>query len=403
MSRLVGIVGKPNVGKSTFFSAATLVNVPIAAYPFTTIKPNRGIGYVTVNCVCKELGVKDEPVNSLCKDGVRMIPVELVDCAGLVPGAWQGRGLGNQFLDEIRTADALIHIVDASGGTDLEGRICQAGTHDPLEDIKFLDRELDMWLLSILKRKWESISRRGKIGWEDLISELAERLSGLGVKKAAIEHVVQESGLKPERIDEWSDEDLTSLVHRLRLVTKPMVIVANKMDTAEARINLPPLSTSGYKVIPCSAQAELAMRILSEKGIIDYRPGGATFTVLKPHELNDAQVRALEKIKSEILEAYGSTGVQASINYAYLNLLGMAVVYPVENVENLTDHKGRVLPDAFLVPPQTTAKQFASMIHSELGESFLYATEARTKRRVGESYIVKDRDILSITSTAKRR
>ncbi|MEM3048565.1 MAG: TGS domain-containing protein, partial [Candidatus Bathyarchaeia archaeon] len=167
--------------------------------------------------------------------------------------------------------------------------------------------------------------------------------------------------------------------------------------------NLQRISDAGYKVIPCSAQAELALRILSERGILDYYPGGSTFKIIKPNELNEAQMKVLEKVKEEILNPYGSTGVQEIINYAYLKLLGMVVVYPVENVENLTDHDGRVLPDAFLVPPQTTAKQFASMIHSDLGGGFLYATEARSKMRVGEDYIVKDRDIISITSTAKRR
>ena len=115
MPRIVGVVGKPNVGKSTFFSAATLAHVAIANYPFTTIKPNRGMGYVRTPCVCQEFNVTDTPGNSTCINRIRLVPVELVDCAGLVPGAWQGRGLGNQFLDEIRQADALIHIVDAVG------------------------------------------------------------------------------------------------------------------------------------------------------------------------------------------------------------------------------------------------------------------------------------------------
>jgi len=151
-SKLLGIVGKPNTGKSTFFSAATLVPVEIASYPFTTIKPNRGIGYIRSPCVCREFNVKDKPQNSLCLDGTRLIPVELIDCAGLVPGAWQGRGLGNQFLDEIRKADALIHIVDAAGATDAEGKKCEPGTHDPTEDVKFLETEITMWLAQILKK-----------------------------------------------------------------------------------------------------------------------------------------------------------------------------------------------------------------------------------------------------------
>ncbi|MEM1990997.1 MAG: GTPase, partial [Candidatus Bathyarchaeia archaeon] len=176
---MVGIVGKPNVGKSTFFSAATLATVDIASYPFTTIKPNKGIGYFRTQCVCKELNVKDNPVNSVCVDGVRLIPVELIDCAGLVPDAWQGRGLGNQFLDEIRKADALIHVVDASGSTDIEGRLVKPGMHDPLEDVKFLERELTMWFAQIMKRDWPRIARTVESGAADLSSLLEERLSGL--------------------------------------------------------------------------------------------------------------------------------------------------------------------------------------------------------------------------------
>jgi len=402
VSRLVGIVGKPNVGKSTFFSAATMVAVPIAAYPFTTIKPNRGVGYVRVNCVCKEFGVKDEPVNSVCRDGVRLIPVELVDCAGLVPDAWQGRGLGNQFLDEIRTADALIHIVDASGGTDLEGKICELGAHDPLEDVRFLDKELDMWLVRILGRDWEKITRKGRVARDELVKDLAERLSGLAIGQEYIDVALKESGLKPEGVSSWSDEDLVALIHRIRLLSKPMIITANKIDLPQARENLTQLATSGYKIMPCSAEAELALRRSREKNITDYDAGDSNFKILNPQVLTQEQLRALERIENEILAAYGSTGVQESINFAFLNLLGMVVVYPVENVENLTDHKGRVLPDAYLVPPQTTAREFANMIHSDLGRGFLYAIEARSKKRVGENYIVNDRDVLSIVSTAKR-
>ena len=141
------------------------------------------MGYVRTQCVCKEFSVEDNPVNSVCLDGVRLIPVELVDTAGLVPDAWQGRGLGNQFLDEIMRADALIHVVDASGSTDLEGRVLKPGTHDPCEDVRFLEREMTMWFAQILKRDWQRIARTVDSGSTDLQSLLEERLSGLSVKK----------------------------------------------------------------------------------------------------------------------------------------------------------------------------------------------------------------------------
>src|SRR3990170_6851112 len=185
-SQLLGVIGKPNTGKSTFFSAATLATVEIANYPFTTIKPNRGVGYVRTPCVHEEFGVNDNPRNSLCNNGVRLIPVELIDVAGLVPGAWEGRGLGNQFLDEIRRADALIHVVDASGGTDCEGRICKLGEHDPLEDVQFLEHEITMWIASILKKDWPKLARTAEAESKDLYGMLEERLSGLAIKRSHI-------------------------------------------------------------------------------------------------------------------------------------------------------------------------------------------------------------------------
>ncbi|MEM3722522.1 MAG: GTPase, partial [Candidatus Bathyarchaeia archaeon] len=236
-SRLLGIVGKPNVGKSTFFSAATLAPAEIANYPFTTIKPNRGVGYVRTPCVCKEFNVKDTPVNSICIEGERLIPVEFIDCAGLVPGAWQGRGLGNQFLDEIRKADVLIHVVDASGGTDSEGRICKPGEHDPLEDVKFLEHEITMWIANMLKKDWPRIARTAESASKDLLSILEERLSGLAIKRAHIFEAVRRTGLNADKPTAWSEEDFLRFIDTLRQIAKPMLIAANKMDIPTAEEN----------------------------------------------------------------------------------------------------------------------------------------------------------------------
>jgi ribosome-binding ATPase YchF (GTP1/OBG family) len=401
-SRLLGIVGKPNTGKSTFFSAATLAPAEIANYPFTTIKPNRGVGYVRTPCVCKEFGVKDTPVNSLCIDGIRLIPVEFIDCAGLVPGAWQGRGLGNQFLDEIRKADVLIHIVDASGGTDSEGRICKPGEHDPVEDVKFLEDEITMWMANILKRDWAKIARTAESGSTDLLSILEERLSGLAIRRAHIFEAIRRTGLNADKPTSWSEEDFLRFIDTLRRIAKPMLIAANKIDVPTAEENLERLKKLDYLVVPCCAEAELALRRAAEKKFIEYRPGDCTFKINNPEKLTESQLKALETIREKVLLKFGSTGVQEAINMAYFKLLNMIVVYPVEDLEHLSDHHGRVLPDAYFVPYGTTARELAYLIHTELGESFIYAVEARERKRVGEDYILKDRDVISIVSAKKR-
>jgi ribosome-binding ATPase YchF (GTP1/OBG family) len=401
-SKLLGIVGKPNTGKSTFFCAATLAPAEIANYPFTTIKPNRGIGYVRTPCVHGEFGVVDTPVNSLCLDGVRLIPVEFIDCAGLVPGAWEGRGLGNQFLDEIRKADALIHVIDASGGTDCEGRLCRPGEHDPLEDVKFLENEITMWMANILKKDWPKVARTVEAESKDLFTLFEERLSGLSIRRGHILEATRRTGLNVDKPTSWSDQDFLTFVDTLRQIAKPMLIVANKMDVPAAHQNLERLEKLNRFVVPTCAEAELALRRAAERRLIDYRPGDCNFKMTSPEKLSESQITALETIKEKILMETGSTGVQEAINMAFFKLLSMITVYPVEDTEHLADHNGKVLPDAYLVPYGTTARQFAYIIHTELGEGFIYAVEAREKKRVGEDYILKDRDILSIVSAKKR-
>ena len=401
-SKMLGIVGKPNTGKSTFFCASTLAPAEIANYPFTTIKPNRGVGYVRSPCVHEEFNVNDNPANSLCMDGVRLIPVEFIDCAGLVPGAWEGRGLGNQFLDEIRKADALVHVVDASGGTDCEGRLCKPGEHDPLEDVQFLEREMTMWMASILKKDWPKLARVAEAESKDLYTMLEERLSGLAIKRSHIFDATKKAGLNADKPTAWSDEDFLRFVDTVRRISKPMLIVANKIDLPTAEANLERLKKLNYTVIPCCAEAELALRRAAEKQLIDYKPGDCNFKVTQPEKLSQSQTKALEIIREKILLKNGSTGVQDAINTAYFKLLSMITVYPVEDLEHLADHNGRVLPDAYLVPYGTTAHQFAYLIHTELGESFIYALDARGRKRIGEDAILKDRDVISIVSAKKR-
>jgi ribosome-binding ATPase len=401
-SRLLGVIGKPNTGKSTFFSAATLAAAEIANYPFTTIKPNRGVGYVRTPCVHTEFKVQDNPNNSLCLDGVRLVPVEIIDIAGLVPGAWEGRGLGNQFLDEIRRADALVHIVDASGGTDCEGRSCKPGEHDPLEDVQFLEKEITMWIASILKKDWQKIARTAETEKKGILVPLEERLTGLGIKRSSIFDAIRKTELNADKPASWSDEDFLRFVDNLRRISKPMLIVANKIDLPTAEENVKRLKELDYTVIPASAEAELGLRRAAEKKLIEYRPGDADFKISQPEKLSPNQIKALEAIREKILVKNGSTGVQEAINTAYFKLLNMITVYPVEDVEHLANHNGKVLPDAYLIPKGTTAHQFAYIIHTELGESFLYAVDARNRTRIGEDAVLKDKDVISIVSTRRR-
>ena len=358
------------------------------------------MGYVRTPCVCQEFNVTDTPGNSTCINRIRLVPVELVDCAGLVPGAWQGRGLGNQFLDEIRQADALIHIVDASGSTDSEGKPCDPGAHDPTEDVRFLERELDMWLLQIVKKEWTRAVRGVEGAKEDLTVILDEKLSGLGIRRNHILSAKTKTGLNFEKPSAWTEEQLLSLITELRKSSKPLLIAANKMDVSPAEKNLEKLRAMGHMAVPCCAEAELALRRAAEKGMISYIPGDSNFKT-DTAELSPEQSNALTHIKEKVLLPLGSTGVQDALNLAFFKLLQMITVYPVEDPEKLTDHKGRVLPDAYLVPYGITAKEFAGVIHSDLAAGFLYATEVRSKMRVADNYVLKDNDVISIAS-AKR-
>jgi len=399
---IAGIIGKPNVGKSTFFNAATLLNVPMANYPFTTVKPNLGIGYVTTRCVCRALSVEDRPVNSRCIDGVRLIPVKLVDVAGLVPGASQGRGLGNKFLDDLRQADVLIHVVDASGSTDEEGVEGPPGTHDPVKDVEFVEREFDIWLKQMVEKDWPRISRSVDAGTYKAVEIISERLSGLSITESHIKAAAEKAKLPLDKLRSWSDEDLLRFCDTLREVSKPTIIAANKADLPSAKENIDRLKATERFVIPCTAEAELLLRRASEKGLIDYIPGSSTFKVSKNVTLTPQQARALDMVSERVLKIWGSTGVQQILNSAYLDLMQGIVVYPVEDEGRLSDKSGNVLPDAYIMRRGSKARDLAYAIHTDLGRTFLYAVDAKTGMRLGADYTLKDSDVIKIVAAAKR-
>src|SRR3990170_1153670 len=188
----IGLLGKTNVGKSTFFSAATEAPVSIGNFPFTPIKP--------------------------------------IDVAGLVPGAHEGKGLGIQFLDDARQAEALIHVVDIAGSTDIQGQPVPIGTHDPLEDVKFVVDEFDQWFKQILAREWPKLSKEIEQKKTKLVDGISKRFSGLAIKDYQVQKVLQNLDLLTKKPTEWQDSDLTLFVKELRKKTKPILIAANKAD-----------------------------------------------------------------------------------------------------------------------------------------------------------------------------
>ena len=403
MAKIVGLVGKANVGKSTFFGAATLKPVEIAGFPFTTIKADMGVAYVRTPCVCREMGVTDNPQNSACVDGVRLIPVDLIDTPGLIPGAHMGKGLGNQFLDEVRRADALIVVADASGMTDINGQVCDPLAHDPIEDVQMFENEFDLWLTALIRKDWDRISRTAQSVKEHIAKHMEEKLTGLGINRYQITQAVNEAELNGFNSANWTDEEFNKFIVQLRKTSKPLIVAANKADREGADKNVERIREAGYLVVPTCAEAELALRRAAEAGLVDYTPGDKDFKINNPEKLNKSQLGALERIREKVFKKYGGTGLQEVLNTAFYSLLDMITVYPVEDAEKLTNHQGHVLPDCFLVPKGTTAKQFAGVIHTELAESFIHAIDARSKRRLGDTYILEDNDIIQIVSAKSRR
>lgn len=403
---LIGLLGKPSSGKTTFLNAACLTSYKMADYPFTTIEAQPGTAYVRVKCVCKELGVADNPRNSVCIDGIRYVPINMLDVAGLVPDAWRGKGLGNKFLDDLRRADALIHVVDASGTTDAEGRRVEPGTWNPVEDVRFLEREVAMWFTQIIMRDWRRLTGRVRAERIQFAELMSERLSGLKINKEHVILAVKNAELESKSPDKWSEEEIYRFALELRKVAKPMIIAANKIDLPTAPKNVEKLQRElkdEYIIIPCCAAGEYALRQLAEKGIIKYRPGDSDFEILKPDKLTSKAKEKLEKLREEVLHKYGSTGVQRVLDETVFNLLKMVAVFPVEDASKYTDHEGNVLPDVLLLPEGSTPRDLAYKIHTELGETFIYAVDARTGIRLGEDYKIKNRDVIKIIAAARRR
>ena len=386
----IGLVGKPNAGKSTFFTAATSATAQIGDYPFTTIDKNVGIAYVRKPCPSKELGLDPNPNNSLSVDGIRFIPIEVIDVAGLVPGAHEGKGMGNKFLDDLRQADVLIQIVDCSGTTDLEGNTVEDA--DPLDEIKFLEDELHHWIGEIVVRNWSRSARAVEAG-EKIENFLSERLAGLKFTREQVILSLRKAKIsKP--VMHWGSEEGLVLAGYLQEIGKPIVIAANKADIS-SKDNIGKLDKAS--AIITAADYELALKNATKAGLITYNSGDSDFSLNDEGQLNDGQKKALETIR-QFLKKNGSTGVQDCIETAVLEKLDLIAVYPVEDETHFTDSQGHVLPDAYLVPRESTALDLAYKVHTDIGDSFIRAIDCRSKRIIGKDYELQDGDIIKIVA-----
>ncbi|MBU0666444.1 MAG: redox-regulated ATPase YchF [Nanoarchaeota archaeon] len=394
---IIGVVGKANVGKSTFFKALTLADVEIANYPFATIKPNHGIGFVKVKCVDEELGVQCNPREGFCVNHKRFVPVDIIDVAGLVPGAHEGKGMGSQFLNDLNGADALIHVIDCSGSTNEKGEPVNKCSYDPAKDVEFLEEELDFWYFDILKKGWEKFARQIQQEQQDIVKALAKQLSGVGVSEDLCKKIINQLSLSGQPVS-WSEKDLFNLASEFRKATKPMIIAANKIDVPGAEDNYKRLRETfpHLTIIPCSAESELALKEAAKHRLIEYISGEKDFKITG--DLNEKQKQALEFIKENVLKKFvEGSGVQAIINNVIFGVLEYIAIFP-GGINKLEDQYGNVLPDCFLIPKNSTALDFAYKIHSDLGDKFIRAIDVKTKMTVGKEHLLKHRDVIEIIS-----
>jgi ribosome-binding ATPase YchF (GTP1/OBG family) len=394
MSYKIGLVGKPSVGKSTFFNAATMNDVPEGAYPFTTIDPSIGEAYVRVDCAAPEFDHTCTPNHGYCTEGKRFVPTKLVDVAGLVPGAHEGKGLGNQFLTDLNEADVLIHVVDFTGETDLEGE--PTDDHDPRDDIDFLEEELDMWYLDILGKGIERY-HAGYHGEEKAIEDdLAEQMSAFSISDKEIRQILLSLDLEfdPET---WNETDKEALAREIRVRTKPMLIAANKMDTAAGQANWETITADPeyehLPFVPVSTHAEKALKNGDEQGVLRYRPGDTDFEVTS--DLAPEKAAGLEQIR-DFVTAYGGTGVQQALETALFEQLDAIAIFPGARKPQ---DDGTFLQDCFVLPNGATAEEFAYFLHTDIGDGFLHAHDVRSGRQIAADTELEHRDVVEITTT----
>ncbi len=392
---IIGLVGKPSSGKSTFFNAATLMNVPMASHPFTTIEPNKGIGFVRIKCVDEEFGIQCTPRTGYCKNHQRFVPIELIDVAGLVPGASEGKGMGNKFLSDLSRADLLIHVVDASGSANEKGEIVKEGSFNPSNDVRFLEKEINEWFKQIIHKNWKKFYKTNTESKNKLIETIAQNLSGIGATIQKIEKTFKEISFAEKKLSQWSEEEINEFAEKLRHNSLQIIIAANKCDKEKAMKNIEKMRKEfpNTLIVPCSAISELTLKKAVKEKAIEYLPGDSGYKEII--ELNEKQKKGLDYIKENVLKKCKTTGVQEILNKAVFEFLNYIAVFP-GGTKGFVDSNGRILADCFLMPKGSTAIDFAYKLHTDIGNGFIKAINVRTKQVIGKEHELKHRDVIEI-------
>jgi len=392
----IGLIGKTNTGKTTLFNAATLLNAKISNFPFTTKKPNIGTAYACDICVCRELGIKDNPQNSTCIDGWRYVPVRIIDIPGLIKDAWMGRGLGNQFLSVIGQADALIHVVDTSGSIDIDGRITAPGSGNPLQDAIDVETEIERWIAEIIENNRQTIIREESSS--NLTEALTNSLSGIKANSVQISQALEKSKLREVPFVNWNLDQTIKFAAFLLPFIKPTLIMANKMDILTSETNLGMLTEYYGRslVVACSAEAELALRRAEKMGLLQYTPGQEIFKVKENANLTAKQQGALNYIERRVMAKWIRTGIQQALNTVVFKLLKTNMIYPVSDETKYMDHHGNVLPDVYLMPDDSTPIDLAQSIHTSLVKNYVLAIDAKTGIRLPKNYKMRHKDVVKI-------
>lgn len=326
------------------------------------------------------------------------MPIELLDVAGLVPGAHEGKGLGNKFLDDLRHADALIHVVDVSGTTDAEGKVTRG--YDPSVDIVWLRSEIVQWVLGNLMQKWGSVKRRHIAIKANAVETLQGQFSGYGSTSNVIARTLDRMGLK-EPLEHWSDETVAKVVNAFVDEKFPTIIALNKIDHADADKNIAKIAQmqDPDTIVLCSAISEVFLRRLAKQGYVRYKEGDEFVDTREDliedgdptggglKEMDEKLKTRVENLKDLVLYRFGSTGVNKVLTKA-AELLGLTPVFPVKNIHNFSsgdNHSDAVFRDCVLVKKGTTVAEVARKV---MGDAPLAFVEGAGGARVSPDALV---------------